>query len=180
MLLRISSLLHIQWHHLDCLKLARVVVFYCRNQQMVQKSSGCCFIACCFVCFAWRTTVEHFPTPPRSEHATTLHYPCCVYKVMGVGTHWSEHVVGRISCRLAGMRWELKRAFLVAQMVRHLPAMQETWVWSLGWEDPLEKGMATQSNILAWRISCAEEPGRPQSMGLQRVGHSWATNAHRS
>ena len=180
MLLCISSLLHIQWHHLDCLKLARVVVFYCRNQQTVQKSSGCCFFACYFVCFAWRTTVEHFPTPPRSEHATTLHYPCCVYKVMGVGTHWSEHVVGRISCRLAGMRWELKRAFLVTQMVKHLPAMQETWVWSLGWEDPLEKEMATQSSILAWRISWAEKPGRPQSMGLQRVGHNWATNAHRS
>ena len=45
-------------------------------------------------------------------------------------------------------------------MVKHLPAVQETWVWSLGWEDPLEKEMATQSNILAWRIPWTDEPGR--------------------
>ena len=52
-------------------------------------------------------------------------------------------------------------------MVKNLPAMQETQVGSLGWEDPLEKGMATHSNILAWRILCTEEPGGLQSMGLQ-------------
>ena len=56
-------------------------------------------------------------------------------------------------------------------MVMRLPAMQETQVQSLGWEDPLEKEMAAHSNILAWRISWTEEPGRLQSMGLQRVGH---------
>ena len=55
----------------------------------------------------------------------------------------------------------------VAQMVKNLPAMQETWVQSLGQEDPLEKGMATHSNILAWRIPGTEEPGRSQSVGLQ-------------
>ena len=54
--------------------------------------------------------------------------------------------------------------------------MQETWVWSLGWEDPLEKEMATHSSILAWRIPWMEEPGRLQSTGLQRVGHNWATS----
>ena len=52
-------------------------------------------------------------------------------------------------------------------MVKHLPAMQETWVQSLGQEDPLEKDMATHSNILAWRIPWTEEPSRLQSMGLQ-------------
>ena len=52
-------------------------------------------------------------------------------------------------------------------MVKNLPAMQETWVQSLGWEDPLEKGMATHSTILAWRIPQTEEPGGQQSMGLQ-------------
>jgi len=50
--------------------------------------------------------------------------------------------------------------------------MQETWVRFLGWEYPLEKGMTTHSSILAWRIPWAEEPGGPQSMGLQRVGNS--------
>ena len=60
-------------------------------------------------------------------------------------------------------------ASLVAQMVKNLPAIQETWVRSLGWEDPLEKEMATHSNILAWRIPWTEEPGRLQSTGLQSV-----------
>ena len=69
----------------------------------------------------------------------------------------------------------LSGASLVAQMLKNLPAMQETWVWSLGWEDPLEKGMATHSNILAWRIPWAEEPGGLQSMELQRVRHDWLT-----
>ena len=58
---------------------------------------------------------------------------------------------------------------LVAQMVKDLPVMQETWVRSLGWEDPLEKGMATHSSSLAWRIPQTEEPGGLQSMGLQRI-----------
>ena len=62
-------------------------------------------------------------------------------------------------------------ASLVAQMVKRLPAMQETQVRSLGWEDPLEQERATHSSILAWRIPWTEEPGRLQSMGLQRVGH---------
>ena len=68
------------------------------------------------------------------------------------------------------------RAFLVAQMVKNLPAMQKTQAWSLGWENPLEKGMATHSSILAWRIPWTEEPGGLQFMRLQRGGHDWGTN----
>ena len=56
-------------------------------------------------------------------------------------------------------------------MVKHLPTVWETWVQSLGWEDLLEKETATHSSILSWKISWTEEPGRLQSMGLQRVGH---------
>ena len=56
-------------------------------------------------------------------------------------------------------------------MVKHLPTMQETWVQSLGWEDLLEKEMATHSSILAWRIPWTEDPGGLQSMESQRVGH---------
>ena len=63
------------------------------------------------------------------------------------------------------------RASLVAQKVNNLPAMRENLVQSLGWEDPLEKGMATLSSILAWRIPWTKEPGRLQSMGSQRVRH---------
>ena len=64
-----------------------------------------------------------------------------------------------------------KAASLVAQRLKLLPLMRETWVQSLGQEDPLEKEMATHSSILAWRIPWMEEPGRLQSMGSQRVGH---------
>ena len=60
---------------------------------------------------------------------------------------------------------------LLALMVKNLAAIQETWIQSLGQEDPLEEKMATHSSILAWRIPWTEEPGRLQSMGSQRVGH---------
>ena len=59
----------------------------------------------------------------------------------------------------------------MAQTVKRLPTMQETWVRSLGWEDPLEKEMTTHSSTLAWKIPWMEEPGTLQSMGSQRVGH---------
>ena len=59
----------------------------------------------------------------------------------------------------------------MAQMVKRLPAMRETWVRSLGGEDPLEKEMATHSSFLAWKMPWTEEPGRLQSVGLQRVRH---------
>ena len=64
---------------------------------------------------------------------------------------------------------------LVAQMVKNLPAVWETWVLSLGQEDTLEKGMSTHGSILAWRIPWTEVPSRLQSMGSQRVEHGWLT-----
>ena len=69
---------------------------------------------------------------------------------------------------------------LMAQMVKNLPAMQETQVQSLSREDPLEKGRATHSSILAWRNPRAEEPGWLLSLGSQRVAHDWATNTPRT
>ena len=65
----------------------------------------------------------------------------------------------------------MKWASLVAQRVKHLPATWETWVRSLGREDPLEKEMAIHSRTIAWKIPWTEEPGRLQSMGSRRVGH---------
>ena len=65
---------------------------------------------------------------------------------------------------------------LVAQIVKNLPAIQETWVRSLGQEDPLEKRVGTHISILAWRISWAEGPGGIQSIGFQRVGYYRVTN----
>ena len=67
-------------------------------------------------------------------------------------------------------RLQYSWASLVTQLVKNLPAIWETWVWALGWEDPLENGTATHSSILAWSF-----PWTEQSMGLQRVGHYWVT-----
>ena len=69
------------------------------------------------------------------------------------------------------VQYAKKGTSLVAQMLKNLPAMQETWVPSLGWEDTLEKEMATHSSIFVWRIPWTEEPGGLQSTGSQRVGH---------
>ena len=81
----------------------------------------------------------------------------------------SSKQFGPIARDLKGTRCHW--ASLVAQMVKNLPAMRETWVLSLGWEDLLEEGMESRSSILAWRIPWTEEPGRLQSMESQRVGH---------
>ena len=75
---------------------------------------------------------------------------------------------------------ERKWASLVAQMVKRLPTVWETWVRSLGQEDPLEKEMATHSSTLAWKIPWTEERSRLQSMGSQRGGHDWATSHPRA
>ena len=66
----------------------------------------------------------------------------------------------------------------MAQSVKNLPAIKETWVLSLGWKDPVEKEMATHSSILAWKIPWTEEPVRLQSMGSQRVRHDLAAPKH--
>ena len=69
---------------------------------------------------------------------------------------------------------------LVAQTVKNLPAKQKTQFWSQGWEDPLEKGMAIHSSMLAWRIPWTEEPGGLQFMESQRVRQDWAANTFTS
>ena len=74
------------------------------------------------------------------------------------------------------MQQRSSESSLVVQRVKNLPAMQGTQLWSLDWEDPLEKRMAIHSNILAWRISWTEEPGGLQSMGSQTVRPDWVTN----
>ena len=76
-------------------------------------------------------------------------------------------------CQILNTTLNLKilRASLVAQMVKDLPAMQETWVQSLAWEDPLEEGMATHSNILAWRIPMDQVAWQATVHGSQRIGH---------
>ena len=98
-------------------------------------------------------------------------------------THISSHQraeIPRFKGEALWVTWMFWMGFcfgssLVAQMVKCLPAMQKTWVRSLGQEDPLEKEMATHSSTLAWKIPWMEEPDRLQSMELQRVGHDWLT-----
>ena len=103
---------------------------------------------------------------------------------------WNQHgvfLINNLIFYIHKRRWycflrrfyNKNRASLVAQMVKILPVIQETWIWSLGWEDPLEKetvGVETHYSILAWRIPWTEDPGGLHSAELQRVGHDWVTD----
>ena len=95
----------------------------------------------------------------------------CKESAYNVGDPGSIPGLGRSPGEWIGYQLQYSWVFLVAQMVKNLPAMWETWVQALCWEDPLEKEMATHSNILAWKIPWTENPGRLQSMGSQRVRH---------
>ena len=110
-----------------------------------------------------------FPTPGNLPHPgtkpTSLASPVLAGRVFTTGTTWE------VSIGTANRQTSLQRASLLTQMLKNLPAGQKTWFPSPGQEDPLEKGMATHSNILAWRIPWTEEPGGLQSMGSQNVGH---------
>ena len=89
----------------------------------------------------------------------------------------SKSLCGHMLSFSSDKTWEWNCWVILAQLVENLPAMQETWFWSLGRkEDPLETGMATHSSILVWRIPWTEEPGGLLSTGLQRVRHNWTTN----
>ena len=90
--------------------------------------------------------------------------------------HYSRHLYFCLNVCMFISSINISLVFPVAQLLKNLPSMKETWVRSLGWEDPLEKEMATHSSILAWRIPWMEEPGGLQSTGSQRVGHDWATS----
>ena len=99
-------------------------------------------------------------------NGSPLQYPCLENPRDGeawwaavYGVAQSRTRLTRLSSSSSSSSIVLVWAFLVAQMVKNPPAMQETWVRSLGWEDPLEEGMATHSSILAWRIPWTEEPG---------------------
>ena len=137
------------------------------------------------------------PMPSRSpQHSRTGRYMNSYHwllhgsKLKSLPSAKSHHVLLvkiNISCFSYQMHtniWDLrpsyihKGASLVAQMVKNPQAMQETWIQSLGREDPLEKGIATHSSILAWGIPLTEEPDRLQSRGPQKAEHDWAIHRH--
>ena len=103
-----------------------------------------------------------------SISSSVVPFSCVGTSLSLIGTRWVLFNIKLTMCKLS---W----ASLVAQMIKNLPAMLETWVQSLGWEDPLEKGTATNSSILAWRVPWTENSGELQSMGSQRVRHDWTT-----
>ena len=103
------------------------------------------------------------PVPPAVETWSLKHWTTRAFPIL---------VFFFFSIRLLAFFW----ASLVVQMVKNPPAMWETWVRSLGWEDPLEKGTATHSSILPWRIPWTEESGRLQSMGSESIRHDWVTH----
>ena len=128
-------------------------------------------------------------TYPNSYHTESwrLFYATVLWKGLfhsNTKNTWSMHLISSFRKRINStvevifgdtIYTENFLKFLkLKQMVKNLPIMQETWVQSLGGEDPLEKGMTTYSSILAWRIPWTEEPGGLWSMGLQRVGHGEA------
>ena len=115
------------------------------------------------VCIHIHTYVGFPGSSAGKESACNAGDPCLI---PGLGRSPGEGI---------GYSLQYSWASLVIQSVKNLPAMWETWVRSLSWEDPLEEDMATDSSILAWRIPWTEEPGMLQSMGSQRVSHDWAT-----
>ena len=115
----------------------------------------------------YKTMLVTLPLLALGSIRRFLHYPqICI--------HGFHEVAKRITSHREALDYLLPlgdRAPQVARMVKNQPVMQEARVWSLGWEDPLEKGMATHSSILAWRIPWTEEPGGLQAMGSHRVRH---------
>ena len=116
---------------------------------------------------ALQCCVNFYCTVIRISYVCVCVCMCIIYQMYHISPCWI--------CFPCKSPQSAEWAFLMAHMLKNLPAMWETQVWSLGQEDPLEKGMATHSSILAWRIPWTEEPGRLQTIGSQRVGHDWMT-----
>ena len=109
----------------------------------------------------------------RCKHRFLLSRVRTSVLVGGGGLQEGSRITGlaRLAGALNGVVVSNSISSLLAQRVKCLPAIQETWVPSMGWEDPLEKAMATHSSTLAWKMPWMEEPGRLHSIGLQRVVH---------
>ena len=132
---------------------------------------------CSVVIYEW-IIGQIIPGARLEKPSAVLSFLGCSLLEGQVSMHPGLHISGGAHCLFySPFRFRLLWASLVAQTVKNPPAMQETWVTSLGQENPLEKGMATHSSILAWRVPWTEKPGELQSMALQRVSHNSVTNA---
>ena len=120
----------------------------------------------------WRSNWQHLLDHWKSKRVPEKHLPLLYWLRQSLWLCGSPQSV----VSLAKLIFQHNKTSLLAQMVKHLSAMRETWVQPLGQEDPLEKEMAIHSSTIAWKIPWTEEPGRLQSMGWQRVGHDWATS----
>ena len=109
------------------------------------------------------SNLEVISTYADGKHSKRMSHILCLSKPLSRQLHTSEKFI------------QVNGTSSMAQQVKDLPAMQETQVWPLGWEDSLEKETATHSSILAWRIPWTEEPGKLQSKEAQRVGQGWVT-----
>ena len=173
----VKGLLHLQHHPLSkCWVFNTVMLSLCHSTKSVtltlfQKMS---LHAC--LTRVWLLQLEVWVEPPALSCGSCLSW----HIGWSLCTSWNRDLTGS-SLRVL---WEWNKlilihwASLVAQLVKSLSAVQQNWVWSLCWEDPLEKEKATHSSILAWRIPWTEEVGGLLSMGLRRVGHDWVTNTH--
>ena len=149
------------------------------------KSHNCTALLTCLYCQYWKGN-RRLPhgTFCKTQSRWQLLFHClfravlsrfsCVQLFATVRTVACQAPLSMLALLLLTLK-VLDSPSLVAQMAKNLPVMQETQVQSLGQEDPLEKGIATHSSILAWRIPWTEEPGGLQCMGLQTVEHNWAT-----
>ena len=132
----------------------------------------CLLFGCCGRCPSTKSLSVLFVRGSISHSFCFLVERNSCYHSLGLSCHFLLLPTAKGGPGLIGSVEEKTGASLVAQTVKCLPAMRETWVQSLGWEDPLEKEIATHSSILAWKIPWMEEPGRLQSMGSQSIGLS--------
>ena len=128
----------------------------------------------------WEIWVRSLGRKDPLEKEMAIHSSILAWKISWTGkpgrSMRSQRVRHHWVSSLSYMYIQYHIAFPGNSVVKNLPAVQETQIQSLGQEDPLEKGMATHSSILAWKISWTEKPSRLQSVGLQTVGQDWATN----
>ena len=118
-----------------------------------------------YATWSWNAPLQPYSTCLLTNESVRYRLPCT-----------GQISVGQDKTYFNRLSWD--HASLIAQIVKNLPVMWKTQVWSLGWEDPLEMGMATHSSILTWKIPWTEEPGGVRSIGSERVGHDWAANTN--